>query len=287
MINTSLNEMAEPGEGPVEFPWPPQKQRTQIGQVGIDTYSESSLIDEVLHHALHGIGTRQIVTVNAQIYVLADKSLRYRECLNSAAYLCADGMPIVWACNHLKGVRVPRIAGVDLIEKLCERGAADGLSVFLLGGRPDSAKVTARNLVRRHPGLKIAGVSCPSWGFETREETLKSVIEQIAKAKPQIVFVALGAPKQEFLIDDFIRPLNVPIAIGVGGSFEILSGLIDRAPKWMQSSGLEWVFRLLKDPKRMWKRYLIGNVEFIWSLMKWRLLTFATNHGTFSERVAP
>jgi N-acetylglucosaminyldiphosphoundecaprenol N-acetyl-beta-D-mannosaminyltransferase len=242
-----------------------------IGHVGIDTYSESALIEEVLDHALHGVGTRQIVTVNAQLYVLAEKSLRYRECLYTADYLCADGMPIVWACNRLGGLKVPRIAGVDLIQHLCRRGAADGLRVFLLGGRPQAANMTARSLSQRYPGLQIAGVSCPDWGFEKREETLNPVLEQIALSKPHILFAGLGAPKQEFLIDEHIRPLKIPIAIGIGGSFEILAGSVERAPEWMQSRGLEWTFRLRQEPRRLWKRYLIGNAEFLWSLAKWRL----------------
>jgi N-acetylglucosaminyldiphosphoundecaprenol N-acetyl-beta-D-mannosaminyltransferase len=245
--------------------------RMSIGHVGLDSYSQTALIAEVLDHALHGNVTRQIVTVNAQIYVLADKSPRYRECLFTANYLCADGMPLVWACDRLGGLKVPRIAGVDLIEHLCRDGAAHGLSVFLLGGRPNTANKTARNLAKRYPGLKIAGVSCPDWGFEKSEETLNPVLEQIAHAKPHILFAGLGAPKQELLIDEHIRPLNVPIAIGIGGSFEILSGSVERAPEWMQSRGLEWTFRLRQEPGRLWRRYLVGNSEFLWSLAKWRL----------------
>ncbi len=245
--------------------------RTSIGHLGLDSYSQADLIAEVLDHALHGSVTRQIVTVNAQIYVLADKSPRYRECLFTADYLCADGMPLVWACDRLGGLKIPRIAGVDLIEHLCRDGAADGLSVFLLGGRPNTANKTARNLSIRYPGLKIAGVSCPDWGFEKSEETLNPVLDQIAHAKPHILFAGLGAPKQELLIDEHIRPLNVPIAIGIGGSFEILSGSVERAPEWMQSRGLEWTFRLRQEPGRLWKRYLVGNAEFLWSVAKWRI----------------
>jgi N-acetylglucosaminyldiphosphoundecaprenol N-acetyl-beta-D-mannosaminyltransferase len=250
---------------------PHKGPRLSIGHVGMDTYSEAALIAEVLDHALHGSVTRQIVTVNTQIYVLADRSARYRECLFTADYLCADGMPLVWACDRLGGLRVPRIAGVDLIEHLCRHGANDGLSVFLLGGRPETANKSAHNLSRRYPGLQIAGVSCPDWGFEKHEDTLNPVLEQIAQAKPHILFAGLGAPKQELLIDEHIRPLNVPIAIGIGGSFEILSGSVERAPQWMQSSGLEWTFRLRQEPGRLWRRYLVGNAEFLWSIAKWRL----------------
>jgi N-acetylglucosaminyldiphosphoundecaprenol N-acetyl-beta-D-mannosaminyltransferase len=179
-------------------------------------------------------------------------------------------MPIVWACNRYIGMTVPRIAGVDLIEDVCRRGAANGLRVFLLGGRPETARTTAEVLCARYPGLEIAGVSCPPFGFETRQETLAPVLAAIAASKPHILFVGLGAPKQEFFIAKHVRPLRIPIAIGIGGSFEILSGCILRAPQWMQTTGLEWAFRLGQEPRRLWKRYLIGNIEFVLSLAKWR-----------------
>jgi N-acetylglucosaminyldiphosphoundecaprenol N-acetyl-beta-D-mannosaminyltransferase len=247
------------------------KPRLSLGAVAIDTHSPAALIDDAIGHALQGKGTRQVATVNAQFYVLAQKHERFRECLDRADYLCADGMPIVWACNRFGKTQVDRIAGVDLIERLCKRGAADGLRVYLLGGTPGAAEATARLLSQRYPGVAIAGVNCPEIGFERREESLRPVIDKIARARPQILFVGLGAPKQELLIHDHIKPLRVPLAVGVGGSFEILSGVLERAPLWMQASGLEWAFRLWQEPKRLWKRYLIGNVEFLWMIAKWRM----------------
>ncbi len=245
--------------------------RVDLGAVAIDTYSQTELIDHAIVHALHGKGTRQVATVNAQFYVLAQKHGRFRECLGEADYLCADGMPIVWACNTFGKRQVGRIAGVDLMEGLCERGAAHGLRAYLLGGTPGAAEATARLLSQRYPGVAIAGVNCPEIGFERREASLRPVLDKIARARPHLLFVGLGAPKQELLIHEHIRPLGVPLAIGVGGSFEIVSGVLERAPLWMQASGLEWAFRLWQEPRRLWKRYLIGNIEFLWTLAKWRL----------------
>jgi N-acetylglucosaminyldiphosphoundecaprenol N-acetyl-beta-D-mannosaminyltransferase len=241
-------------------------ERVNIGQIDIDQYSQTALIDEILHHALNGSSTRQVVTANAQFYVLAQKSRRFRRCLSRAEYICADGMPIVWACNSLYGGRVPRIAGVDLIERLCRHGADHSLRVFLLGGRQGTGQITAEILKRRYPGIRIAGVSCPTPGFERREDSLQAVLNEINESKAHIIFVGLGAPKQEFFIDNYIRSTRVPLAIGIGGSFELLSGKLLRAPQWMQSSGLEWVYRLSREPGRLWKRYLIGNTEFIWHI---------------------
>jgi N-acetylglucosaminyldiphosphoundecaprenol N-acetyl-beta-D-mannosaminyltransferase len=143
--------------------------------------------------------------------------------------------------------------------------------VHLLGGKPGAADSTAQVLKRRYPGIQIAGVSCPQIGFERGEESLQEVLDQIAAAKPHVVFVGLGAPKQEFFIHNHLRSLRIPLAIGIGGSFEILSGKLQRAPGWMQSAGLEWAFRLCQEPSRLWRRYLIGNVEFLWYVAKSRL----------------
>jgi N-acetylglucosaminyldiphosphoundecaprenol N-acetyl-beta-D-mannosaminyltransferase len=246
-------------------------ERLDIGSLAIDQYSETALVDEVLHHCLMGDTTRQLVTANAQFYVFAQKSRRFRECLREADYICADGMPIVWACNSLYGGGIRRIAGVSLVERLCRRGAAHRLRVFLLGGKPEAANATAKLLKRRYPGIQIAGVSCPPYGFERREESLQEVLDQIAAAEPHVLFVGLGAPKQEFFIHHYVRPLRVPLAIGIGGSFEILSGKLKRAPGWMQSSGLEWAYRFSQEPSRLWQRYLIGNSQFLWHIVKARL----------------
>ncbi len=268
--------------------WAPM-QRVDIGSIAVDQYTQTALVDELLHHALFGDTTCQVVTANAQFYVLAQNSRRFRECLRGADYICADGMPIVWACNSLFGGRVRRIAGVSLVEKLCQRGAVHRLRVFLLGGRPGTANATAEILKRRHPGLQIAGVNCPPIGFERREDSLQEVLDHIESAKPHVLFVGLGAPKQEFMIDRHIRSLRVPLAIGVGGSFEILSGTLRRAPVWMQSSGLEWAFRLSQEPGRLWQRYLIGNSEFLWNIAKAKLANVSRkqNGYVFGHPEAP
>lgn len=263
---------------PAGICWEPAL-RLDIGSIAVDEYSQAALLDEVLHHALYGKTTRQVVTANAQFYVLAQKSWRFRECVRRAHYICADGMPIVWACGTLYGEHVPRIAGVGLIEKLCQLGAAHGLRVFLLGGKPGAADLTANILKKHYPGIRIAGIDCPPLGFERNPESLPKVLEHISAARPHVAFVGLGAPKQEFFIRDHIRRLNVPLAIGVGGSFEILSGMLERAPMWMQSSGLEWAFRLSQEPSRLWKRYLIGNAEFLWHILRARMTRASKNRG--------
>ena len=259
---------------------PPNGQQTvpriHLGNLGIDTYTRAGLLAEVIEHALHGTRTRQIVTANAQFYVLAGKDPRFRGLVEESEYICADGMPLVWACDRLAHTKVPRIAGIDLIEDLCREGAAQGLRVFFMGGRPGTAQATAEILAAKYPGLVVAGVSCPKYGFHLKEDSLALALDEIRDAKPHVLFLALGAPKQEFFIGEHIRPLRVPIAVGIGGSFELLAGSLERAPQWMQQFGLEWAFRLAQEPGRLWRRYLLGNVEFLWGLTKWR---FKLNPG--------
>jgi N-acetylglucosaminyldiphosphoundecaprenol N-acetyl-beta-D-mannosaminyltransferase len=247
-----------------------QVPRIHLGHLAVDTYTKRDFLREVLDHALYGQRTRHIVTANAQFYVLAEKNLRFRRCIASAEYICADGMSLVWACNRLMHTSIPRINGTDLIEEICRDGAPQGLRVFLLGGKPGAADATTSVLEARYPGIVIAGTNCPEPGFERSAETLDPVLEHIARAQPHVIFVSLGAPKQEFFIHQYLRPLRIPLAVGIGGSFELICGQIDRAPKWMQRSGLEWAFRFAQEPQRLWRRYLIGNVEFLWCLARWR-----------------
>lgn len=250
----------------------PAMPRVHLGNLGIDTYTRAGLLTEILDHALRGTRTRQIVTANAQFYVLADKNTRFRGVVEESEYICADGMPLVWACNRLVHTKVPRIAGIDLIDDLCREGSTQGLRVFFMGGRPGTARATASILAAKYPGIVVAGVSCPKYGFELNKETLAPALDEIRKAKPHVLFLALGAPKQEFFIGQHIRPLGIPLAVGIGGSFELLAGDLHRAPKWMRDAGFEWAFRLAQEPRRLWKRYLIGNVEFVWGLTKWSLV---------------
>ena len=161
------------------------------------------------------------------------------------------------------GRRFPeRVAGVDLFQALCERAAASGLKVFLLGGRPGSADLAAATLLQRHPDLQVE-TDCPSLGFELNASELNRIADRIRAAKPHILFVAFGAPKQEYWMDEHARQLGVNVCIGVGGSFEMVGGVVQRAPDWIQSLGCEWLYRLCREPRRMWRRYLVGNAQFL------------------------
>lgn len=239
-------------------------ERISLGHVSVDTYKADELVDYLVERALHSDKTISVATLNAQFYVLAAYRLDFRACLERAEVLCADGFSICMAGRWLAGANLDRVAGVDLVGALCHKGASSGLRVYFLGGKPGAAADTARRFERECKGLQVVGISCPAVGFETDEIALNEVLDDIVECNPDIVFVGLGAPKQEMLIDSHLRGIGVPVAVGVGGSFEMLSGRVKRAPTWMRKTGLEWSFRLLQEPRRLWRRYCIGNAQFLW-----------------------
>ena len=223
--------------------------------------------------ALDGIpGAQMIVPANAQLSQIAHSNRRFHDILDHAEIVVADGMSVV-AASRLLGKPLPeRIAGVDLVVEVCRAAAVTGMSVYFLGGNPGSAQKTADNLCARFAGLIVVGVDCPPMGFERDPAESAAVVERISKVAPDFLFVGFGAPKQEYWMEEHAEALLVKVMIAVGGSFDLLSGQIPRAPVWMQHSGFEWVFRLLREQKRLWKRYLFGNAEFIQMVM-WQFLT--------------
>lgn len=242
---------------------PVEKKRIPVGLFDIDTYPPDELTHRLVFNALTADFTRHVITANAQFYVMAERSRRFRKCLERAEYVCADGFSILLACKLLTRTTVVRCPGVDLVRDLCREGAGHGLRVYFLGGAPGSAESTADILAADYPGLEVVGIDCPPMHFEKHPDTLHPVLSRLAHARPQVVFVGLGAPKQEYFIDQHVRPMDIPVAVGVGGTFEIISGRVPRAPEWVRNVGMEWFYRLVKEPKRLWRRYLIGNLEFL------------------------
>ena len=241
-----------------------------IGPMQVSTLSAYELMHRLIGHTF-GDKTHHLVTANAQFYVLAERDETFRRCVAEAEYVCADGISVVMACKWLGKASVSRVAGVDLIPMLCERAAMLGLPVYFLGGRPGAAAQSASLMMEQFPDLKVAGIGCPPRGFAEDPAVLKEVLNSVAVAKPAIIFVALGAPHQEFFIQQHIRALNIPVALGVGGSFEMISGMVRRAPAWVRKGGLEWAYRWAQEPRRLAKRYLIGNTLFSFYVMRYLL----------------
>lgn len=237
--------------------------RTQLVGVSIDCLTEAQSVDVLAVRSKDGAGTF-VVTVNLDHLRRCRKEIAYKELVSQADVVVADGMPLVWASRLQGGNQVPeRVAGSSMMFSLCERAAKDGLSVFLLGGYPEEvAEEAGKALEIRYPGLKIAGTHCPAFGFEHDDEQMAAISDMLRSAAPDIVYVALGSPKQEVLIQTMREVLPKAIWIGIGISLSFAIGDVQRAPLWIQKLGLEWVHRLCQEPKRLFRRYIVDGIPF-------------------------
>ncbi len=234
--------------------------------LSIHAISEQSCIAHILDSLDAGAGG-WVVTPNLDILRRCSREGEVRMLLHQADLRVADGMPLIWA-SRLQGTPLPeRVAGSSLISTLSAAAAERGRTVFLLGGEPGAAEGAAAVLRDRHSNVRIAGIHCPPMGFERDEAQMGEIRKALLAARPDIVYVALGSPKQERLIRE-LRPL-LPQAwwIGVGISFSFLCGRVKRAPLWMQRIGLEWVHRLAQEPRRLARRYLVEGLPFAVAIM--------------------
>ena len=203
-----------------------------------------------------------VVTPNLDHLRRCAFDMHFAALVAEAEIVVPDGMPLVWASRLQRTPLPQRVAGSNLIWSVSAAAAARGRTVYLLGGSPGTAESAARVLRERYPELRIVGTCCPKLGFENNPEEMTSLVQAMTAASPDIVFVALGAPKQEKLIAR-LRPL-MPRAwwLGVGISFSFVSGDVRRAPLWMQRMGLEWMHRLIQEPRRLFKRYVLTGLPF-------------------------
>jgi N-acetylglucosaminyldiphosphoundecaprenol N-acetyl-beta-D-mannosaminyltransferase len=223
---------------------------------------------EILSRFIDQKTPRQICLSNAYTVALCRKDAALRSLLNKSGLVLADGMSIVWGGRWV-GARMPeRVAGPDLMKALCREAVTRGHRIFLLGGDAANLEALERTLQKEYPSLHIAGTYSPSFCQRICEEENKKIIQMLEEVRPDILFVGLSAPKQEKWIADNLHRLPVPVSIGVGAAFDFLSGRIPRAPLWIQRIGLEWLYRLYCEPRRLWRRYLLGNVVFISLLLK-------------------
>jgi N-acetylglucosaminyldiphosphoundecaprenol N-acetyl-beta-D-mannosaminyltransferase len=230
---------------------------------GVDLHAitESTCVDYILEHLDAGVGG-VVVTPNLDHLYRCINDVSFGALVAEADLVVADGMPLVWA-SRIQGTPLPcRVAGSDLIWSLSSAAAKRGRSIYMLGGLPGTADAAAKTLLERSPDLKIAGTHCPPIGFERDDHEIALIIEKLTASKPDIIFVALGSPKQEQLIDRIRRTLPGSWWLGVGISFSFVAGDVRRAPKWMQRTGLEWIHRLIQEPRRLFKRYVMIGIPF-------------------------
>ncbi len=201
----------------------------------------------------------QHVVVNVDKIVKASRDPALREIINGCDLINADGMPVVWASRLLGKQLKARVTGVDLFEALMARAAQKGWRVFLLGAREEVVSGVARIYPARYPGLTLAGYRNGYW----KPEEEARVVADIAVTRPDILFVAISSPKKEEFLARYQAAMQIPFAMGVGGTFDVAVGLVKRAPVWMQNAGMEWFYRFLQEPRRMFRRYFIDDMAFV------------------------
>jgi N-acetylglucosaminyldiphosphoundecaprenol N-acetyl-beta-D-mannosaminyltransferase len=208
--------------------------------------------------------TTQHVAINAAKVVRYQHDEALRAAVDGCELATADGQPVVWASRLLGPALPERVAGIDLMDSLLGVSRERGYGVFLLGARAEVLERAEREILRRHPGVRIVGRHHGYFGAEGEAD----VVDEVAAAEPDILFVALETPAKELFLARNRERLAVPFVMGVGGSFDVLAGERRRAPRWMRRTGLEWLFRLSQDPRRLARRYVVGNSAFIWLVLK-------------------
>ncbi len=230
-----------------------------VGVTNVTMDEAVAAIDGLIRERRHAF----VATPNTDHVVNIARDAEFRRIYRDAALVLADGMPLLWIAKLLGTPLKEKVSGSDLFPRLCEVAAQKQHRLFFLGGRPGAADGAAEILRRRHPGLQIAGVYSPPLGFEKDPAENAGIVRMIRDSRPDILFVGLGSPKQERWIAGHKDDVGVPVSIGIGVSFEFVAGMVRRAPRWMQNAGMEWLWRLMMEPGRLWKRYLVNDTYLI------------------------
>lgn len=241
-------------------------RRTRLAGLDFDRLAETQVVRHVMEAGRLGMGG-WIVTPNIDICRLSRRDAALRSLVVSASLIVPDGMPLVWA-SRLRGDPLPeRVAGGSLIFSLSEAAARHGRTIYLLGGKPGVPEQAGEELRRQYPGLAVAGADSPPVGFDSDPDALEAIRARIAAAAPDIVYVGLGCPKQERLIGRLAPSFPATWFLGCGAAIPYAAKAMPRPPRWMRQAGLAWLFRLLREPRRLFRRYLIHDLPFAVSLL--------------------
>jgi N-acetylglucosaminyldiphosphoundecaprenol N-acetyl-beta-D-mannosaminyltransferase len=237
--------------------------RISILNIPVDNYTMDQTLNLIQSNIRANTITHHVV-VNAAKLVNAQKDQELRESIINSDIINADGQSVVWASAFLGRPLKERVAGIDLMINLVEMAHKNGFKIFLLGATEEVLRKMVDKYTTEFDSALIAGYRNGYFKKEEEEE----VARQIGESGAQLLFVAITSPKKEIFLNKYKNIIRIPFIMGVGGSFDVIAGKTKRAPVWMQKAGLEWFYRVAQEPRRMWKRYLVGNSAFIYLVIK-------------------
>lgn len=233
----------------------------------LNTYVNALSMDETVAEVekiIRAGKPTQHVVINALKVNLMNEDAELRKIVNACPLINADGASIVWAAKQLGIPLTERVAGIDLFQKLVQVAAEKNYSIYLFGAKEEVVQKVRSILVAQYPSLRIAGIRN---GYFTEADE-PEIVKDMASSGADMMFVAFSSPKKEYWVNKYLNELKIPFVMGVGGSFDVVAGVTDRAPKWMQDHGLEWFYRFIQEPGRLWNRYMVGNWKFVVYTMK-------------------
>jgi N-acetylglucosaminyldiphosphoundecaprenol N-acetyl-beta-D-mannosaminyltransferase len=242
--------------------------RITVGTIAFDNVTMTEAVARIQKLAQSADTPAHVCTGNLHHLAMLQNDAEFRAIYDSAGLVLADGAPVVWLSRLSAGGSLQeRVAGSDLFWELAQLSAETGLRLFYLGGAPGAAEGAADAVRKRYPGAQVCGTYCPpfkEFGTEAEQERIHAAIRE---AKPDILLVGLGAPKQEKWIAANKHQIGVPVSIGVGQSFEMAAGMVQRAPSWIQNLGMEWSYRMMQEPARLWRRYMLNDLPLVAGLL--------------------
>ncbi|MGN0317895.1 MAG: WecB/TagA/CpsF family glycosyltransferase [Lachnospira sp.] len=239
----------------------------------LNTYVNNIDMDEaieVIEKMIASDDKSYVVAINVDVVIKMEEDSYLNKITNQADMVLVDGKPLIWISRYYKRPIKAKISGSDLVPALCEVAAKKGYTIFIIGGKDGIAEKARKNLKKKHPGINIVGTYAPPFGFEKDEKELETINEMISKVHPDLLIACFGCPKQEKWIYENYRKYDAKVSICAGATVDFLAGNVKRSPRWMSNHGLEWFYRFLQEPKRMFKRYFVDDVKIFKLIRKYR-----------------
>lgn len=239
----------------------------------LNTYVNNVSMDEAIQEIEKMILQKKksyIIPINVDVVTKIENDHELKAIVDQAEMVLVDGKPLIWISKLYKRPVKKKVSGSDLVPALCEVAAQKGYSIFIVGGKEGIAQRAEQNLVKKYPNIQIAGTYAPPMGFEKDEKELKKMNDMLNGVKADILVACLGCPKQEKWVYDNYQKYDVIVSICAGATVDFMAGTLKKAPKWMSEVGLEWFYRFIQEPRRMFKRYFVDDVQIFKLIVKYR-----------------